>query len=91
MDETTYKDFGTYPGVQLNIPNPPKGRFPLLKTVNEAFTLAAEELRLEKEKQAQDEQDKENEIIPQETDGKGSQAKVTFVVGLLTLPFLLFL
>lgn len=67
-DVDTYKDFGRAPGISLKVPNPPKGRFPLLRAVNQAFTVAEEELRLEKEKQAQDELDKENEIIPPDAD-----------------------
>lgn len=60
----------------------------MLKTVNEGFNLAAEELRLEKIKQAQDEQDKENEIIPQSGNSKSSRLLATCVLGLIIPPLL---
>lgn len=87
-DEDTYKDFGSYPGIQLSIPNPPRGRFPLLKTVNEAFNLAIEETKLEKLKKAQDEQDKENEISPP-NDPNGSSMVLPSILLITTAAFYL--
>lgn len=88
-DPDTYKDYGRTPGITLTVPNPPRGRYLLLKTINQAFGVAEEEWKLEKEKQARDEMDRENEIIPPAVDddsgAKQHELKLSVIATVLTL------
>lgn len=47
IDTDTFNDFGSTEGVTLPIPNRKNNTFPLLRTINEAVTLAVEEMKQE--------------------------------------------
>ncbi|XP_063700712.1 probable chitinase 2 [Culicoides brevitarsis] len=88
----TYVDFGHYPGVKLNFPTDKKGRFKLLKTINEAFIIANNEWQQEKDLELakkQAEMDRENEIPhgPHEHHNAGSVSRA--FLGVVVLPFVL--
>lgn len=91
-EEDTYVDFGHYAGVKLHFPNEPKGRFKLLKTINEAIQVADNEWQQEKDielAKKQAEIDRENEI-PHKPDGNsGSSIYKSFFTALLPLILLL--
>lgn len=84
----TYADFGHYPGVHLNMPSQPKGRYKLLKTINEGIQVSNNEWQQEKDiEQArkQAEMDRENEIPHKEEENSGNSLHKKFLIALLTL------
>jgi len=87
----TYTDFGQYPGVKLKIPDPTKGRFKLLTTINDALIVADDEwnqeMAIEKAKE-QEEMDKENIIPHKEAPGSGNRYSFT-MLPLILLPLLI--
>lgn len=48
IDNDTFNDFGMNQGVKLHIPTRTNINFPLLRTINEAITVATEQLKQEK-------------------------------------------
>lgn len=90
-EEDTYVDFGHYPGVKLHFRTEPKGRFKLLKTINEAIQVAHNEWQQEKDielAKKQAEIDRENEI-PHGLDGNSASSIYKKIAFNLLLPLIL--
>lgn len=91
-ESDTYTDFGHYPGVKLQFPSEPKGRYKLLKTINEALQVADNEWQQEKDielAKKQAEMDRENEIPHTLEENSGSALSKSILIASLSLPLIL--